>query len=305
MEEQPSVEELLAKLLDIAAPLAPFDMPLLDAHGATLASDIYAGERLVLRSGSRIRSTQIGLAASIGLDRLPTLPHPRVVVISAGDDLVEPGQVLSDSEDEFETNSWMLTTAVREAGANGFRVHTIPDDHQELKEVIEDQLVRADLIVISGERHDESFALITAVLKELGEITTVRPKMSESGLHNFGLIGPDKTPVITVPGDPVVAGIAAEIFVRPMIRKMLGAPNIFRNQLKAKLKNSISAIPGESGFVRAVLTSENGVVVTALEEQGDLLSLSDANALIIVPEKSSGIKSGEIVDVMVLERSSN
>ena len=70
------------------------------------------------------------------------------------------------------------------------------------------------------------------LLKELGEITTVRPKMSESGLHNFGLIGPDKTPVITVPGDPVVAGIAAEIFVRPMIRKMLGAPNIFRNQLK-------------------------------------------------------------------------
>ena len=305
MEEQPSVEELLAKLLDIAAPLSPFDMPLLDAHGATLASDIYAGERLVLRSGSRIRSTQIGLAASIGLNRLPTLPHPRVVVISAGDDLVEPGQALTDSEDEFETNSWMLTTAVREAGANGFRVHTIPENHQQLKEVIEDQLVRADLIVISGERHDESFDLITAVLKELGEITTVRPKMSESGLHNFGLIGPDKTPVITLPGDPVVAGIAAEIFVRPMIRKMLGAPNIFRNQLKAKLKNSISAVSGESGFVRALLTSENGVVVMALEEQGDLVSLSDANALIIVPEKSSGLKSGEIVDVMVLERSSN
>ena len=305
MEQQPSVEELLEKLLEIAAPLTPFDMPLLDAHGATLASDIYAGERLVLRGGSRIRSTQIGLAASIGLDRLPTRPHPRVVVISAGDDLVEPGQPLSDSEDEFETNSWMLTTAVREAGANGFRVHTIPENHQQLKEVIEDQLVRADLIVISGERHDESFELITAVLKELGEITTVRPKMSESGLHNFGLIGPDKTPVITLPGDPVVAGIAAEIFVRPMIRKMLGAPNIFRNQLKAKLKNSITATPGESGFVRATLTSENGVVATALEEQGDLVSLSDAHALIVVPENSVGLKAGEIVDVMILERSSN
>ena len=305
MDQLISVAQFQEKLLELAQPLAAIDLPLLDAHGATLASNLMVDDQLLLQSGDRIGSTQIGLAASLGLDRLPCRPHPRVVIISAGDDLVEPGQELSDSEDEFETNSWMLTTAVREAGANGFRVHTIPDDHQELKEVIEDQLVRADLIVISGERHDESFALITAVLKELGEITTVRPKMSESGLHNFGLIGPDKTPVITVPGDPVVAGIAAEIFVRPMIRKMLGAPNIFRNQLKAKLKNSISAIPGESGFVRAVLTSENGVVVTALEEQGDLLSLSDANALIIVPEKSSGIKSGEIVDVMVLERSSN
>ena len=305
MEQQPSVEELLANLLDIASPLSPFDMPLLDAHGATLANDIFAGERLVLRGGSRIRSTQIGLAASIGLDRLPTLPHPRVVVISAGDDLVEPGQPLADSEDEFETNSWMLTTAVREAGANGYRVHTIPENHEQLREVIEDQLVRADLIVISGERHDESFELITAVLKELGEITTVRPKMSEGGLHNFGLIGPDKTPVITIPGDPVVAGIAAEIFVRPMIRKMAGAPNIFRNQLKAKLKSSITATPGESGFIRALLSSENGVIATPLEGQSDLVSLSDANSFIIVPENSGGFKAGEVVDVMVLDRSSN
>jgi molybdopterin biosynthesis enzyme len=236
---------------------------------------------------------------------LPTLPHPRVVVISAGDDLVEPGQALEDSDDEFETNSWMLTSAVREAGANGFRVHTIPENHEQLKEVIEDQLVRADLIVISGERRDESFELITAVLKELGEITTVRPKMSESGLHNFGLIGPDKIPVITLPGDPVVAGIAVEIFVRPMIRKMAGAPNIFRNQLKAKLKSSISATPGESGYIRALLTSENGVVAVPLEVQGDLVSLSDANAFIIVPENSQSIKAGDVVDVMVLDRSSN
>lgn len=305
MEQQPSVEELLANLLEIASPLSPFDMPLLDAHGATLAKDIFAGERLVLHGGTRIRSTQIGLAASIGLDRLPTLPHPRVVVISAGDDLVEPGHALEDSEDEFETNSWMLTSAVREAGANGFRVHTIPENHEQLKEVIEDQLVRADLIVISGERRDESFELITAVLKELGEITTVRPKMSESGLHNFGFIGADKIPVITLPGDPVVAGIAVEIFVRPMIRKMAGAPNIFRNQLKAKLKSSIDAIAGESGYIRAQLTSENGVVAVPLEVQGDLVSLSDANAFIIVPEDSHSLKAGDVVDVMVLDRSSN
>ena len=305
MEQQPSVEELLVNLLEIASPLSPFDMPLLDAHGATLAKDIFAGERLVLRGGTRIRSTQIGLAASIGLDRLPTLPHPRVVVISAGDDLVEPGHALEDSEDEFETNSWMLTSAVREAGANGFRVHTIPENHEQLKEVIEDQLVRADLIVISGERRDESFELITAVLKELGEITTVRPKMSESGLHNFGFIGADKIPVITLPGDPVVAGIAVEIFVRPMIRKMAGAPNIFRNQLKAKLKSSIDAIAGESGYIRAQLTSENGVVAVPLEVQGDLVSLSDANAFIIVPEDSHSLKAGDVVDVMVLDRSSN
>ena len=302
MDQVVSVDELIDQLLEISHPLAPLDLPLLDAHGATLAEDVYAGSRLVLRKGSKIRSTQIGLAASIGLNHLPTLPHPRVVVLSAGDDLVEPGQLLGDSEDEYETNSWMLTTAVKEAGATGFRVHMIPENHEQLLEVIEDQLVRADLIVISGESHDESFELITDVLRQLGEIKTVNPKMSESGRHAFGLIGPDKIPVITLPGDPVVAYIAAEIFVRPMIRTMLGAQNIYRKIIKAKLTNDLHSKVGERSFIRGHLANDGGAVVTALPNQSDLTTLSDASGLILVPEDVAEYKAGEMVKVLIMER---
>ena len=70
------VADLAAQLLALSKPLAAFDMPLLDSHGATLASDVTFKDRVVLRSGSRIRATQIGLAAAIGLDRLPTRPQP-------------------------------------------------------------------------------------------------------------------------------------------------------------------------------------------------------------------------------------
>ena len=90
MAEHTRVDEFLTSLIAICKPLDSFEMPLLDAHGATLSQDVFAGERLVMKAGSRIRSTQIGLAASIGLDHLPTRPHPRVVVMSAGPDLVEP-----------------------------------------------------------------------------------------------------------------------------------------------------------------------------------------------------------------------
>ena len=179
MSERMRVDEVLTSLLDLCHPLEPFDMPLLDAHDATLAEDIFAGERLVMKAGSRIRSTQLGLAASIGLDHLPTRPHPRVVVISAGPDLVEPGMPLK-AEEEYETNSWLLTTAVREVGAVAYRVHSIPDDESQLQSVIEDQLVRADLIIISGERHDDSFDLITRTLEKIGEITVVEPALSIS-----------------------------------------------------------------------------------------------------------------------------
>lgn len=300
MSERVRVDEFLTSLLAICRPLDSFDMPLLDAHGATLADDVYASDRLVMRAGSRIRSTQVGLAASIGFDHLPTRPHPRVVVLSAGPDLVEPGKHLSGNE-EYETNSWLLTTAVREAGAVGYRVFTIPDNEEELRAIVEDQLVRADLVVLSGERHDESFDLITRALSALGEITTVDLAVEDSGRHNYGLIGPDRTPVVTLPGDPIAAYISLELFVRPMIRTMLGSASIHRPSVKARLEKPIASTSGARSYVRAFL-SEDGKSVRALPNQQDLSTLSDSNALIAVPESDTGLAAGSEVTVVVLRR---
>lgn len=301
MSEHTRVDEFLTSLLAICKPLEPFEMPLLDAHGATLAEDIYAGERLVLRAGTRIRSTQIGLAASIGRDHLPTRPHPRVVVLSAGPDLVEPGQPLSNSSDEYETNSWLLTTAVREVGAVAYRVHSIPDDEEQLQKVIEDQLVRADLIIISGERRDDSFDLITRTLAGVGEITTVDLAIEASGRHNFGTIGPDSTPVVTLPGDPISAYISFELFVRPMIRTMLGAATIHRPSVKAILEKPVESTHGMRSYIRAIL-ADDGKSVTPLADQDEQSTLSDANAFIAVSEHDTSLKTGDQVTVVVLER---
>ena len=300
MSERTKVDEFLTSLISICKPLESFDMPLLDAHGATLASDVHAGERLVLRAGARIRATQIGLAASIGLDHLPTRPHPRVVVLSAGPDLVEPGKPLTGDE-EYETNSWLLTTAVRETGAIGYRVHSIPDDEEQLQRVIEDQLVRADLIIISGERQDDSFDLITRTLAKLGEITTVDLAIEASGRHNFGTIGPDKTPVVTLPGDPISAYISFELFIRPMIRTLLGAATIHRPAVKAKLEKPVASTTGLRSYIRAIL-SEDGTSVMPLPSQDEQSTLSDANALIALSESDIEKAIGQEVTVVVLER---
>ena len=299
MAESLRVGEFAQELLQLAQPIEPFEMPLLDAHGATLANDVFAGDRLVLRAGSRIRSTQIGLAASIGLDRLPTRPQPRVVVISAGSDLVEPGSPLQGSDDEFETNSWLLTTAMKEAGAVAYRVHMIPENEASLKAIVEDQLVRADLVVISGESHDDSFPLITNVLKSIGEIREIDPRIEVSGLHNFGTIGPDKTPVVTLPGDPIAAYISCELFIRPMIRQMMGLHDLFRPVQRAILTNSVESEPGKTSFLRAQL---EGNKVTVANNQAELVGLSDANCLVVIGEDVTSLNAGAEVDVMMLER---
>jgi molybdopterin biosynthesis enzyme len=300
MDEMVTVGAFQEQLLNLSKPLAALDLPLLDSHGATLASDLLVDEKPVIRSGQLIDSTQIALAASLGLDRLPCRPHPRVVIISAGDDLVEPGSKLADAEDEFESNSWFLTTFVREVGAHAFRVHTIPETAEQLKLVIEDQLVRADLIVISGESNDESFDLITSVISTLGEIQIVTPNLAESSKHSFGLIGPDKTPVVVLPGDPISNFLSAELFIRPMITKMLTGVHADKPNKKVKLTKSITSPSGKASYIRGDLNSDGQV--SPLADQQSLMTLSKANCLITIGEKEEKLSSGDSVNIIKLNQ---
>ena len=298
MEETVTVAQIYERLMELAMPLTPLDLPLLDSHGATMASDLLIDQQVAIKSGTKINSAQIALAASLGLDRLPCRPHPRVVIISAGDDLVEPGSKLADAEDEFESNSWFLTTFMKETGAHAFRVHTIPETSEELKLIVEDQLVRADLIVISGESRDESFELINSVVSQLGEIKTIIQNLAGSGKHNYGLIGPDKTPVVTLPGDPIGNFLSAEIFIRPMILKMLAISEINRTTKKVKLSKEINVESDKAKYLRGKLNDDGQV--EPLTNQELIATLSKANCLITLGEKDKNLKAGDLVNIIMI-----
>jgi molybdopterin molybdotransferase len=300
MEETLSVAQMYERLLELATPLAALDLPLLDAHGATMASDLLLDEKVAIKSGTKINSTQIALAASLGLDRLPCRPHPRVVIISAGDDLVEPGSKLADEDDEYESNSWFLTTFMKETGAHAFRVHTIPETSEELKLIVEDQLVRADLIVISGESGDESFELINSVLSQLGQMTTIIPNLAESGKHSYGVIGPDKTPIVTLPGDPIGNFLSAEIFIRPMVLKMLAMSEINRATKKLKLNKDINPVQEKANYIRGKINSDGSV--EPLENQELISTLSLADCLITLGEKDKKLSAGDSVNVIMINQ---
>ncbi len=288
------VGDFAATVLDLAKPLTPLDLPLLDAHGATLASDVRDGDRLLLPSGVRIRSTQIALAAASGLVQLPTRPQPRVVVIALAD-------MASSSGSGAETNSFLLTTAVKEAGAYGYRVLLQAETQSHIKAVIEDQLVRADLLLITGDVGDRAFDQILEVLSRIGDFNSVDVKYVRGGRHAYGVIGPDATPALLFPGDPIAAYISTEIFARPMIRSMMGLYDLHRPVVKARLQSGLSSVEGFHEFLLASLDREAGSV-KALEDQSSLISLAEANALIVVSPLDIEVKSGDEVDVIMLER---
>ncbi len=273
------------------------------AHVRTVGEDVAAGET-VLADGTHLGAVQIGLAAAVGRSRVLVRPRPRVVVVSTGSELTEAGAPLAPGR-IYDSNSLALTAAAIEAGAIAYRVGIVPDDPRQLASTLEDQLVRADVLVTSGGVSVGAYDVVKEVLSRLGTVSFDKVAMQPGMPQGFGTIGPDSTPVFGLPGNPVSALVSFEAFVRPALRKMLGATPIERPKVRAVASEALTSPPGKRSFLRVALEVKKGAyVVTPVSGPGShlLAGLSRANALAVVPEDVEKVPAGEPVDVLVLER---
>ena len=267
--------------------------------------DVTAGE-LVLAVGSHLGSSQIGLAAAIGRSRLVVRPRPRVVVVSTGSELVEPGTPLSPGQIP-DSNSLALTAASIEDGAIAYRVGIIPDDPRRLLATLEDQLVRADVLVTSGGVSVGAYDVVKEVLSRLGTVGFSKVAMQPGMPQGFGTIGPDSTPVFGLPGNPVSALVSFEAFVRPALRRMLGVEQVERPRVSAVTTTELTSPAGKRSFLRVWLEVLDGAyVISAVSGAGSHLmaGMARANALAVVPEDVERVPAGSPVQVMLLERRS-
>jgi molybdopterin molybdotransferase len=265
--------------------------------------DVKTGQT-VLEAGTRLGPGQVGLLASVGRDRVMVRPRPRVVIISTGSELVEPGSPTEPGQ-IHESNSYLLTTAAREAGALAFRVGIVPDDDRSLMNAIEDQLIRADLVLTSGGVSVGAYDVVKEVLSRLGTVRFDRVAMQPGKPQGFGTVGPDSTPIITLPGNPVSSYVSFEVFVRPVIRRMLGVEPLHRPVVRASCLERLTSQGGKRQYLRAWLdVAEGRYVVRPVGGPGShlVLGLAHANALLVVPEDVTEVPEGGPVEVMVLER---
>ena len=277
--------------------------PEVGAFVRRIGEDVRQGE-VVLQVGSHLGSAQIGLAAALGRSRLFVRPRPRVVVVSTGSELVEPGTPLQPGQIP-DSNSLALTTACIEAGAIAYRVGIIPDDGPRLLDALEDQLVRADLLITSGGVSVGAYDVVKEVLGRLGTVGFHKVAMQPGMPQGFGTIGPDSTPVFGLPGNPVSALVSFEAFVRPALRRMLGAEQTARPTVSAIATQDLHSPAGKRSYLRVWLEVKDGrYVVAPVSGPGSHLvaGMARANALAIVPEGVEHVAAGSPVTVMMLER---
>jgi molybdopterin molybdotransferase len=273
-------------------------------HIRRAGDDLPAGA-LVLPAGVHLSAAQIGLLAAAGRASVLCRPRPRVVVISTGDELVEVGDLLGPGQIP-DSNSHALTAAAREAGALAFRVGGVRDDPQLLRETLEDHLIRADAVITSGGVSVGAYDVVKEVLSKVGTVTFDKVAMQPGMPQGFGKIGPDQTPIFTLPGNPVSALVSFEVFVRPALRRMLGAEPLLRPTMLAAVAVDVRSPEGKRSFlrVRVERQADGRVLATPADGQGShqLAGMAHANALLIVPEVVTQVEAGTLMTVVLLER---
>ncbi len=286
------VHEVDGETLEIQAPAAPYQ------HVRPLGEDIVATE-LVLPENHTLRPVDLGACAAAGLHSLPVRRKPSVAVIPTGNELVRVGDDLKPG-DIIEFNSLVLGGMVDDWGGDATTWQTIPDDFDTLLAGVKAAVAQHDIVLVNAGSSAGSEDYTARAIESLGELvvhgTAIRPG------HPIALGVVQSKPVLGIPGYPVSAALTCELFVKPLVERMLGVPASVRSAAQATITRKTMSPMGEDEFLRVRLGRVGDKLVASpiMRGAGVIMSLVRADGIVKIPRFSEGLDAGAEVSVELL-----
>ena len=262
--------------------------------------DVREGET-VIKKGAKLLPAHIGMMAVVGRSSVLVGRRPSVAILSTGDEIKDLDDSLS-GPCIYNSNGYMLAAQVKSAGGIPSYLGIARDNEEDLMEKF-NWALQCDMVVSSGGVSVGDYDLVKASLKKMGqEMLFWKVAMKPGKPLAFGRI--DDVPIFGLPGNPVSSFVSFEQFVRPSIRKMMGASQLSHLLVQAKLTHTVHKKAGRQHFLSAYVKWENGTcTVSPTQEQGSgiLKSTVNANGLLIFPLELTEMTKGTEVTVQLLE----
>ena len=262
--------------------------------------DVREGET-VIKKGAKLLPAHIGMMAVVGRSSVLVGRRPSVAILSTGDEIKDLDDSLS-GPCIYNSNGYMLAAQVKSAGGIPSYLGIARDNEEDLMEKF-NWALQCDMVVSSGGVSVGDYDLVKASLKKMGqEMLFWKVAMKPGKPLAFGRI--DTVPIFGLPGNPVSSFVSFEQFVRPSIRKMMGASQLSHLLVQAKLTHTVHKKAGRQHFLSAYVKWENGTcTVSPTQEQGSgiLKSTVNANGLLIFPLELTEMTKGTEVTVQLLE----
>ncbi|RPI92689.1 MAG: molybdopterin molybdenumtransferase MoeA [Chloroflexi bacterium] len=263
--------------------------------------DIRAG-LVALHKGRLLKPQDLGLLAMLGFAEVLVYRKPRLALFSSGDELLDVGAALEQGKIR-DSNSYTLAALVEEAGSEVVRLGVAKDDRASVEALLEQSVgLQVDLILSSAGVSVGAFDYVKQVIEANGKLDFWRVNMRPGKPVAFGEY--KSIPFIGLPGNPVSAFVGFEVFVRGALQRLGGRLNGGRQTVRVRCEEQIDS-DGRESYLRARVRedAERGSFVARLtghQGSGNLHSLVEANALLIIPAGVKCVPAGQEINAWLI-----
>ena len=260
----------------------------------SVGSDVPAGER-ALAAGTFLGPAQLGLLAALGIAEVTVYRPVTVLLVTTGDEVVEPGQPLREGK-IYDANGTLLESAMRQAGLSVLRTGISTDRPEELRAVLRANRPVADLIVTTGGVSKGAYEVVRQAMEEQ-PAEFLHVAMQPGGPQGIGTF--DAVPFLGFPGNPVSCLVSFEMFLRPVLSGLFGSPAP-RIPVRARLAHGLTSPEHKHQVRRGSLGADGTVRLEGGESSHLMHALAGSNALVHVPEGVAALAAGDEVEVWML-----
>jgi len=261
--------------------------------------DIRSGD-IVLHAGRQLKPQDLGLLATLGVSKVTVYQRPRIALLSSGDELIDIDVPLERGKIR-DSNSYTIAALIESANAEVLRLGVAKDNFDSVQALFERAVyLRVDLILSSAGVSVGAFDYVKEVIESNGKMDFWRVNMRPGKPVVFGNYR--DTPFVGLPGNPVSAFVGFEVFVRPTIQRLSGLMSASRQTVRVRSVDQIDS-DGRESYLRGEVQEENGVLTARLtghQGSGNLYSLVQANALLIIPAGVKCVPAGQEITAWLL-----
>lgn len=252
----------------------------------------------MLKAGSRLGSPEIAVAASAGLASVSVSRQPKFVVVSTGDELVEPGQPIAEHQVR-RSNAYAVVAALREHGFEEVGNDHILDNEEMLHDRLARHLAERDVLILSGGVSKGKFDFVPKVLKDLGVQEVFYQVAQRPGRPMWFGIGAEGQSVFGLPGNPVSTLICLIRYVVPAMASAMGAPRSPPEPIA--LASPVQLGRSMSSFVPVLVRYDDLGRPSAIPRppngSGDFLALAGTDGFVELPPRSDAFPPGFVADL--------